>query len=475
MLESSSLWSIQQYKDFFQQEKSSFQDFYSFLLSKISSDPTNAFINSINDIPPKPADFSSPLAGIPVAVKDNITYKNFPTTCASKMLEKWFSNYDASVINYILKEQGIIVGKTNLDEFAMGNDTSTSFFGKSFNPWDHFKRFSPGGSSGGSAIAVALGYCPVSIGSDTGGSIRCPASFNGVLGLKPTYGRVSRYGLVSYAHTLDQIGIFGRFVEDVSLMLEVISQPDPQDLTYKNKPFKTSSLDMEHPLKVGIVNNTFDFIPMDQKTTLLQSLTLLENKGFITLEPVIIDDLDILLPTYYVTAFSEAYSNLVRYSGQQYGFDAGNIMSTRLQGFGQEVKRRYDLGSFSLKTGYDEQLYTKSQQIRSFYVDKFTTLFKSVDVLALPTMLDAAFSWDDFQAPIDSYRADLLTVPANLVGTPALSVPAGFSSKQGVKLPIGLQLMSSWWQEDKLFQIANSLQKLTDFHLQQPTDLPTSA
>ena len=293
-----SLWSIQDYLDSFSKDKDSFKEIYSHLITRISTDPTNAFISTIQEIPLRPDDFSNKLAGIPIAIKDNITYKAFPTTCASKMLEQWFASYDATVISHILKDQGVIIGKTNLDEFAMGNDTSTSFFGKSFNPWDHFKRFSPGGSSGGSAISVALGYCPVSIGSDTGGSIRCPASFNGVLGLKPTYGRVSRYGLVSYAHTLDQIGIFGRFVEDVSLMLEVISQPDPQDLTYKNKPFKASSLDLKDPLKVGLVSNTLDFIPSDQKKTLLQSLNLLENKGFITTETIIIDDLDILLQTY---------------------------------------------------------------------------------------------------------------------------------------------------------------------------------
>ncbi len=320
-------------------------------------------------------------------------------------------------------------------------------------------------------LILALGYSPISIGSDTGGSIRCPASFNGVLGLKPTYGRVSRYGLISYAHTLDQIGVFGRYVSDLSLVLEIISQPDNHDLTYKNKPFKQSSLELEKTLNVGVAFNSFESIPKDQKESFLHVLTLLEHKGFISLVPITLEDLDILLPTYYVTAFSEAYSNLVRYSGQQYGFDAGSISNTRFQGFSYEVKRRFNLGSFSLKTGYDEQLYTKSQKIRSFYIDKFTNLFNTVQVIALPTMLDAAFSWDEFQSPMDSYKADLLTVPANLVGIPALSVPAGFTKKQDVKLPIGLQLMGGWWEEQKLLQIAYAIQNLTDFHLQQPSDL----
>ncbi len=466
----SPLWSIQDYRDGFLVDGLSYDDLYKDLITTLDQDPTNAFISTIKSIPTKPNDFSKSLAGIPIAVKDNICYSKFPTTCASKMLKDWVAPYDATVVSYLLNDEATIIGKTNLDEFAMGNDTSTSFFGKSFNPWDSFKRFSPGGSSGGSAIAVTLGYSPVSIGSDTGGSIRCPASFNGILGLKPTYGRVSRYGLISYAHTLDQIGIFARYVPDLSLILEIISQNDSKDLTYKHQPFK-SSLDIDNPLSVGVANNSFDVVPSDQQIQFKHILSMLEDKGYISIVPITLDELDILLPTYYVTAFSEAYSNLVRYSGQQYGFDAGNIFSTRLEGFSEEVKRRFNLGSFSLKTGYDEQLYAKSQKIRSYYVDTFTELFKKVDVIALPTMLDAAFSWDEFQSPIDSYKADLLTVPANLVGIPALSVPAGFTQKQGVKLPFGLQLLGGWWQEQKLLQIAYALQQITDYHLQTPPNL----
>lgn len=467
----SKLWSIQNYHDAFVVDQINFDEFYEFILSRIEQDQTNAFISTLQTIPRKPNDFSSLLAGIPIAIKDNITTTSFTTTCASKMLEKWNPPYEASIISSLQEQQAIIIGKTNLDEFAMGNDTSTSYFGKSYNPWDSYKRFSPGGSSGGSAISVALGYTPVSIGSDTGGSVRCPASFNGVLGLKPTYGRVSRYGLISYAHTLDQIGIFGRYVQDVSLVLEIISHPDSNDMTYKNQPFKQTTLEIEEPVKVGVAYNSFDALPSDQKHTLLQELKNLEQKGFITIVPVTIDDLDILLPTYYVTAFSEAYSNLVRYSGNQYGFNAGTVFSTRLQGFSEEVKRRFNLGSFSLKTGYDEQLYTKSQNIRSFYIEKFKELFSTIDVLAMPTMQDAAFSWDEFQSPIDSYRADLLTVPANLLGTPAISIPAGFTFKQNVKLPIGLQLMASWFDEQKLLQIAQAHQNITDYHLQMPTNI----
>lgn len=462
------LWSVQDYHEAFTTDEHFFSEFYDSLIEKISQDKTNAFISTLKQKPEQLNDFSGTLAGIPIAIKDNICYSAYPTTCASKMLEQWIPDYNASVLSYLLKEQSIIIGKTNLDEFAMGNATSTGFFGKAFNPWDSHKRFSPGGSSGGSAIAVALGYTPVSIGSDTGGSIRCPASFNGVLGLKPTYGRVSRYGLISYAHTLDQIGVFGRYAQDVSLILEVISQPDKNDLTYKNKPYQQTSLVSEKPLTVGVVYDLFESIPADQKDKLLTALKLLDQKNFITIKPIQIEDLDILLPTYYVTAFSEAYSNLVRYSGQQYGFDAGNIFATRLQGFSSEVKRRYDLGSFSLKTGYDEQLYAKSQKIRSFYVDKFKDIFASVEILALPTMLDAAFTWDEFQSPVDSYRADLLTVPSNLIGTPSISIPAGFVKKHETELPIGLQLMGSWWEEHKLLQLAYSFEQLTTHHLRLP-------
>ena len=468
VLEDSKTWSLQDYHDTFIHDGVSFSEFYEFLIDKISHDPTNSFISLLKKPPSKPEDFSSLLAGVPIAIKDNICYSAFPTTCGSKMLEQWISSYDASIVSFLQNQQSIIIGKTNLDEFAMGNSTSTSFFGKAFNPWDQYKRFSPGGSSGGSAISVASGYTPVSIGSDTGGSVRCPASFTGVLGLKPTYGRVSRYGLISYAHTLDQIGIFGRYVQDVSFVLETISQKDNHDLTYKNMPYIHSSFEDDHKLTVGLVTNSFEEIIPAQKLLYTQALQKLEDKGFITIVPIKIDDLNILLPTYYVTAFSEAYSNLTRYSGQQFGFNAGSVFKTRLIGFGEEVRRRFDLGSLSLKEGYDEQLYSKSQKIRSYYTEKFHSLFNNVEVIALPTMLDVAFSWDEIQSPIESYKADLLTVPANLTGIPALSLPCGFAEKQGVKLPVGLQLMSSWWNERKILQIAYDFQKITDFHLQTP-------
>lgn len=467
-LEFSGIWSIHDYHEAFTRDELSYTDFYSYLIEKISQDHTNSFISRLEEPPREPDDFSNPLAGIPIAIKDNICYSSFPTTCGSKMLKDWVPSYNASIISFLLEKQAVILGKTNLDEFAMGNATSTSYFGKSFNPWDSHKRFSPGGSSGGSAISVALGYTPVGVGSDTGGSVRCPASFTGVLGLKPTYGRVSRYGLISYAHTLDQIGIFGRYAEDVSLLLETISQKDTNDLTYKNQPYSHKQLNLNDKTTVGLVTNTFESIPSPQHVLYMEALAKLEDQGFISIVPITIDDLDILLPTYYVTAFSEAYSNLARYSGQHFGFNAGNIFQTRLEGFGEEVQRRYNLGDYSLKSGYDEQLYAKSQKIRSFYVDKFKSIFDTVEVIASPTMLDVAFSWDEFQSPIDSYRADLLTVPANLTGIPGLSVPCGFVEKQGVKLPVGLQLMSSWWNEKKILQIAYAFQQITDFHLQLP-------
>jgi aspartyl-tRNA(Asn)/glutamyl-tRNA(Gln) amidotransferase subunit A len=466
------LWSISDYQHAYQIEEITIEEIFSNFLNSISNDQYNTFISSIKDVPAINYNESKILSGIPISVKDNICYTDFPTTCASKMLENWISPYNASVISFLLENHATIIGKTNLDEFAMGNSTQTSYFGKSYNPWDIHKRYSPGGSSGGSAISVALGYSPISIGSDTGGSIRCPASFTGVLGLKPTYGRVSRYGLISYAHTLDQIGIFARYAQDLSIVLEIISQSDVNDLTYQKKPYIHSNLEIDKPITVGVDLGSLEILPTIQKELMMNALAKLEEKEYISIQFIKIEDLDILLPTYYVTAFSEAYSNLVRYSGQQFGYDAGNIFSTRLQRFSEEVKRRYDLGSFSLKTGYDEQLYAKSQKIRSYYVDKFKNIFESVDIVALPTMLDAAFSWDECLSPIDSYKADLLTVPANLTGTPALSLPVGFIQKQGVNLPIGLQLIGSWWQEHKLIQLAYAYQQLSTFHLQLPPHPP---
>jgi aspartyl-tRNA(Asn)/glutamyl-tRNA(Gln) amidotransferase subunit A len=465
------LWSISDYKHAFFTDQVKQSDFWKAREEKLVSDPYNAFISLfITDRVNKKED-SRLLSGVPIALKDNICTSDLTTTCASKMLEHWTPRYDASVVNYLKSEDSYIIGKTNLDEFAMGNTTETSYFGRSYNPWDPNKRFTPGGSSGGSAIAVTQGYVPVAIGSDTGGSIRCPASFCGVLGLKPTYGRVSRYGLVSYAHSLDQIGILARYAQDMTLVLETISQPDFKDMTYQNKGYKTSDLTITDEIKVGIAQKVFDFIPKDQAKLIKNALCLMDEKGLIKLIDIEFDDIDILLPTYYVTSFSEAYSNLARYTGQQYGFDGGSILATRLQGFSKEVQRRFNLGSFSLKSGFEEQLYLKSQKIRSHYKEKLRNIFTSIETIALPTMLDVAYKWDEIKSPIDSYKADLLTVPANLTGIPALTIPVGFSSKKDVKMPVGLQLFGSWWQEHTLIQIAYEYQQLTKHHLQLPPDL----
>ena len=384
------------------------------------------------------------------------------------MLLEWYPPYNAHIVQQVLNNDFFIIGKTNLDEFAMGNTTSTSFFGCSTNPWDKSGNTSPGGSSGGSAIAVASGLVPVAIGSDTGGSIRCPAAWCGVLGLKPTYGRVSRYGLISYAHTLDTIGCFARYAEDASKLLEILSLPDKNDMTYQNKPYKHTNLSLSEPITIGIPVNLLDSLPANITYIFKQAINILEKIPNITIKEFILEDIKILLPTYYVIAMSEAYSNLVRYIGQQYGFKDVSIMGTRIKGFGEEVSRRMQLGAYTLEAGYEEQLYHKAQQIREYYRQKFHHYFQEISILALPTMTDAAMTWNELKNPLNSYLADLFTVPANLIGIPALSLPIGFTNKNNIRLPVGLQLLTEWWHENRILQVAWEYQQKTSWHIELP-------
>ncbi|MHA2102643.1 MAG: amidase family protein [Candidatus Hodarchaeales archaeon] len=460
------LWSINDYKKNLSSEKPSLMDVWEPIFHDLKKDPYNVFIQTHSKL--NTSQKKGLLSSIPISIKDNICTKDLPTSCASKMLKDWIPSYDASVVDFLKSEGAIIVGKTNLDEFAMGNTTETSYFGPSYNPWDEQKRFSPGGSSGGAAVCVALGYTPVALASDTGGSIRCPASWTGVLGLKPTYGRVSRYGLVSYAHTLDQIGILGRYAEDISLILEVISRNDSKDMTYENKPYSHSSIENEQPLTIGIIQEFFNNLPVSQQKIYTNALSLIEKIPNIQLDEVSIPDWDVLLPTYYTIASGEAYSNLARYTGEQYGYKAEDLIKTRLTGFGDEVLRRIKIGQYSLKKGFEEQLYNKAQAIREHFKTIFNNYFKKYSVIALPTMEILPLAWEETPTSLESYKSDILTVPANLLGIPALSIPIGFSKKKGIKFPIGLQLYSSWWNEHLLLQIAREFQQKTDFHLQLP-------
>lgn len=465
------LWSINDYVSTLTSENSTLLDYWQEIFNEVQLDPFNVFIHTYSILEKPSKRKSGLIASVPISIKDNLCTKDAPTTCASKMLKDWIPSYNASIVDFLRNEGAILIGKTNLDEFAMGNTTETSFFGPTHNPWDHQKRFSPGGSSGGAAACVALGYTPISIASDTGGSIRSPASWVGVLGLKPTYGRVSRYGLVSYAHTLDQIGVLGRYAEDVGLILEIISRKDTKDMTYENKPFFQKDLKIEKKITIGVIQQFFDLLPDSLREVYSNALLTIEKLPNIELEEIVIPDWEVLLPTYYTIASGEAYSNLARYTGEQYGYKAEDLINTRLSGFGDEVLRRIKIGQYSLKKGYDEQLYKKAQIIREHFKSVFKNQFDKTPVILSPTMQQLALAWEETQTPLESYKSDLLTVPANLLGIPALSLPVGFGEKLEVKLPVGLQLYSSWWNEHYLLQIAYEFQQKTDFHLQTPPDI----
>ncbi|HIK38761.1 MAG: Asp-tRNA(Asn)/Glu-tRNA(Gln) amidotransferase subunit GatA [Geminocystis sp.] len=414
-----------------------------------------------------------PLAGIPIAVKDNIVTRGIPTTCASKILENFIPCYESTVTQKLRKQLAVIVGKTNLDEFAMGSSTENSAYGRTANPWD-VERV-PGGSSGGSAAAVAAKECVVALGSDTGGSIRQPASFCGVVGLKPTYGLVSRFGLVAYASSLDQIGPFGRTVEDTAILLQAIAGHDPHDST---------SLKIEVPdytqyfttdlkgLKIGIITETFasglDSQVADRVT---QAVKELEKLGA-EVKEVSCPRFRYGLPTYYIIAPSEASANLARYDGVKYGLreDADNLLEmytkTRARGFGAEVKRRIMLGTYALSAGYYDAYYLKAQKVRTLIRQDFDNAFTQVDVLVCPTSPTTAFKAGEKTAnPLSMYLSDLMTIPVNLAGLPGISIPCGFDHQN---LPVGMQLIGNVLREDLLFRVGYAYQQVTDWHTHTP-------
>ena len=403
-----------------------------------------------------------PLAGIPIAIKDNICTKGVSTTCASKMLKNFVAPYESTASSKLWSSGGICLGKTNLDEFAMGSSTETSVFGVTSNPWD-INRV-PGGSSGGSAASVAAGFCAAAIGSDTGGSIRQPASFCGVVGLKPTYGRVSRWGLIAFASSLDQIGPITNTVSDAAEILYSISGKDPYDSTCLDKPVPNflSNLNKSiKDLKIGIIKECFEHpgLNQDVKESVLSGVERFRNLGAEIIEvecPRFNDG----IATYYVIAPSEASANLARYDGVKYGYrtnDCSNLIDmtskSRAEGFGDEVQRRVLIGTYALSAGYSEAYYQKAQKVRTLIRKDFDNAFKKVDILLTPTCPTTAFLKGDFiNDPLSMYLSDLLTVPANLAGLPAISIPCGFDTKG---LPIGLQLIGNVLQEDRILNAAN--------------------
>ena len=403
-----------------------------------------------------------PLAGIPIAVKDNLCTKGVRTTCASKILENFIPPYESTVTERLLNSGAVMIGKTNMDEFAMGSSTETSAFGPTLNPWNINKV--PGGSSGGSAASVAAGLCFGSLGSDTGGSIRQPASFCGVVGMKPTYGRVSRWGLIAFASSLDQVGPFANNVSDVAEILQVISGKDSYDSTTVDLPvpnyLKSLSKSIKG-LKIGLIDNCFEHegLASDVKQSVLGAASLLEKLGA-EITNITCPRFNDGIATYYVIAPSEASANLARYDGVKYGFRSEDEKSliemtskSRALGFGSEVKRRILIGTYALSAGYVEAYYKKAQQVRTLISKDFSDAFKKVDILLAPTSPTTAFgSGENVDNPMAMYLSDLLTIPANLAGLPAISVPCGFD-KTG--LPIGLQLIGNVFDEAKLLQVAS--------------------
>ena len=441
---------------------------------KIDSKDTelNSFISTTKDIAISQAEnidklihnkeILPPLAGIPIAIKDNICTKGVVTSCASKMLKTFVAPYESTASSKLWSSGGICLGKTNLDEFAMGSSTETSVFGVTSNPWD-INRV-PGGSSGGSAASVAAGFCAAAIGSDTGGSIRQPASFCGVVGLKPTYGRVSRWGLVAFASSLDQIGPITNTVSDAAEILYSISGKDPLDSTCLEKPVPNYLTDLNKSiegLKIGIIKECFDHAGLNPevKESVLSSVERFETLGAEIFEvecPRFNDG----IATYYVIAPSEASANLARYDGVKYGYrsnESSNLIDmtskSRAEGFGNEVQRRILIGTYALSAGYSDAYYKKAQKVRTLIRNDFDNAFKKVDILLTPTCPTTAFLKGDFvNDPLSMYLSDLLTVPANLAGLPAISIPCGFDSNG---LPIGLQLIGNVLEEDKILNAAN--------------------
>jgi len=403
-----------------------------------------------------------PLAGIPIAIKDNICTKNVATTCASKMLKNFVAPYESTASSKLWSSGGICIGKTNLDEFAMGSSTETSVFGVTSNPWD-INRV-PGGSSGGSAASVAAGFCAAAIGSDTGGSIRQPASFCGVVGLKPTYGRVSRWGLIAFASSLDQIGPITNTVSDAAEILFSISGKDPYDSTCLDTPVPNYLTDLNKSikgLKIGIIRECFEHpgLNSEVKESVLSGVDRFKNLGAEIIEvecPRFNDG----IATYYVIAPSEASANLARYDGVKYGYrskEGSNLIDmtskSRAEGFGDEVQRRILIGTYALSAGYSDAYYKKAQKVRTLIRKDFDNAFKKVDLLLTPTCPTTAFLKGDFvNDPLSMYLSDLLTVPANLAGLPAISIPCGFDTKG---LPIGLQLIGNVLEEHRILNAAN--------------------
>lgn len=451
---------------------------------KERDEKVNAFVSVFEDEAIKQAEevqakidageLTSPLAGVPMAIKDNICTKDRLTTCGSKMLHNFKPPYNATVTEKLESAGAVVLGKLNMDEFAMGGSTETSYFGATGNPWDVTRV--PGGSSGGSAAAVAAEEVTYALGSDTGGSIRQPCSFCGVSGIKPTYGAVSRYGLVAFASSLDQIGPVGRDIKDCAEVLSVISGHDAKDSTSVKRPvfdFSTCFDGNLKGMKIGIPTNYFGKgLDEDVKKSVLEAAETLKKLGA-EIEEFEMNIVDYAIPTYYVLACAEASSNLSRYDGIKYGYrkrDCEDLMevylTSRSEGFGMEVKRRIMLGSFVLSSGYYDAYYNKSLKVRGLIKKSFDEAFKKYDMILSPVAPTTAYKiGENSSDPLKMYLGDIYTVSVNLAGIPAVSVPCGFGSNG---MPIGMQLIGNAFDESKLVRAAYAFQRETDFHTKKP-------
>ena len=415
-----------------------------------------------------------PLLGIPLAIKDLICIKGVRTTCGSKILSNYIPPYDATVIKKLSDSGAVFLGKLNMDEFAMGSSTETSHFGVTRNPWN--LDVIPGGSSGGSAASVSADECAGSLGSDTGGSIRQPASMCGITGLKPTYGRVSRFGLVAFASSLDQIGPMTKDVTDTAILMNVISGRDPLDSTSADLPvpdFTKSLLNNVKGLKIGIPKEYFvEGMDGDVEKSVKGAIELFKKLGA-EIKEVSLPHTDYAVSAYYVVAPAEASSNLARYDGVKYGYrtdNSKNLLSmykkTREEGFGAEVKRRIMLGTYTLSSGYYDAYYLKAQKVRTLIKKDFDDAFKNCDILITPTAPTPAFKiGEKFDNPIQMYLSDIFTISVNLAGVPAISIPCGFS-KNG--LPIGLQIIGRHFDEETVIRAAYTFEQNTNYHQKKP-------
>ena len=414
-------------------------------------------------------DITSSLAGIPIGIKDNICTKGIKTTCSSKMLENFIAPYDATVMEKINSQNMIPLGKLNMDEFAMGSSTENSAFKKTRNPWNLNKV--PGGSSGGSASAVAAGMVPWALGSDTGGSVRQPASLCGIVGLKPTYGLISRYGLIAYASSLDQIGTFTKDVEDCAMLLDVISGKDEKDTTSVDMGEKDYTKALKNDVKglrIGVPKEYFaEGINPEVKEKVENAIEEYKKMGAVV-EECSLPIAEYTLATYYIISCAEASSNLGRFDGIRYGYRTNNysnlrelFVNSRTEGFGAEVKRRIILGTYVLSSGYYDAYYKKAQQVRTLIKNEFNKVFEKYDILIIPTSPVTAFGiGEKSDNPLEMYMADICTVPINVAGVPAISIPCGVD-KEG--LPIGMQIIGKNFSEETILNAAYTYEQKTKF------------